>query len=202
MGRIVVQEFITLDGVVQGGGGPEEDPSGNFPYGGWALDWDAEHDDGTDASLVLDWESRTEALLLGRTTYDIWARSWGVWDEDAPGLEGELTRRYNRIPKYVVSRTVTSLEWQNSFLLGPDVADEVARLRDEIDGEIRIWGSTELVATLAASDLIDEYRLMVYPLVLGTGKKLFPDGFPYQRLTLESSRPLASGVLVNVYRRG
>jgi dihydrofolate reductase len=202
MGRIVLQAFITLDGVVQGGGGPEEDPSGGFAFGGWAMDWDAQHDDGSDGSLVLDWESRTEALLLGRTTYDIWARSWGVWDEDAPGLEGELTRRYNRIPKYVVSRTVTELGWKNSFLLGPDVADEVARLRDEIDGEIRIWGSTELVRTLAAADLIDEYRLMVYPLVLGEGKKLFPDGFPYAALSLESSRALASGVLVNVYRRG
>ncbi len=202
MGRIVLQAFITLDGVVQGGGGPEEDPSGGFSYGGWAMDWDASHDDGTGGSLVLEWESRTEALLLGRKTYDIWARSWGVWDENAPGLEGELTRRYNRVPKYVVSRTRTELSWQNSFLLGPDVGDEVARLRSEIDGEIRVWGSTELVRTLAAHDLIDEYRLCVYPLILGEGKKLFPDGFPYAQLTLASTRALASGVLVNEYRRG
>ena len=201
MGEIVLQAFITLDGVVQGGGGPEEDPSGAFSYGGWAMDWDAAHDDGTGGSLITEWESRTEALLLGRRTYDIWARSWGVWDEDAPGLQGELTRRYNRVPKYVASRTRTELTWENSFLLGPDVGDEVARLREEIDGEIRIWGSTELVRTLAAHDLIDGYRLCVYPLVLGEGKKLFPDGFPHAVLALASTRALASGVLVNEYRR-
>ncbi|WP_431247418.1 dihydrofolate reductase family protein [Leifsonia xyli] len=207
MGEIVVQAFISLDGVVQGGGGPDEDREGGFQLGGWAMDYDRAHGDaGTDSgsdsgSPVREWESRTEALLLGRKTYDIWARSWGVWPEDAPGLMGELARRYNRVPKYVVSRTRTELEWKNSFLLGPDVAPEVARLRDEIDGEIRIWGSTELVRTLAGAGLIDEYRLCVYPLLLGTGKKLFPEGFPYAELQLTSTRPLASGVLVNTYRR-
>ena len=201
MGAIVVQAFISLDGVVQGGGGPDEDREGGFELGGWAMDYDAEHDDGAGGELVRGWESRTTALLLGRKTYDIWARAWGVWDEDAPGLEGELTRRYNRVPKYVASRTRTELGWKNSFLLGPDVPEEVKRLREEIDGEIRIWGSTELVRTLAGSGLIDEYRLCVYPLLLGTGKKLFPDGFPQARLALAESRRLASGVLVNTYRR-
>jgi len=201
MGAIVVQAFISLDGVVQGGGGPDEDREGGFELGGWAMDFDAEHPDDGGGALIMEWESRTAALLLGRKTYDIWARSWGVWDENAPGLEGELTRRYNRIPKYVASRTRTELEWKNSFLLGPDVPAEVERVREEIDGEIRIWGSTELVRTLAGRGLIDEYRLCVYPLLLGTGKKLFPDGFPYARLDLADSRRLPSGVLVNTYRR-
>lgn len=202
MGTIVVQAFITLDGVVQGGGGPDEDREGGFELGGWAMDYDAQHDTGEGGELILEWERRTQALLLGRKTYDIFAASWGVWDEEAPGLEGELTRRYNRIPKYVASRTRSDLGWKNSYLLGPDVVGAVSRVRAEVSGEIRIWGSTELVRTLAEHDLIDEYRLCVYPLVLGTGKKLFGDGFPRSRLTLRDSRWLASGVVVNAYRRG
>jgi len=126
--------------------------------------------------IVLEWESRTEALLLGRKTYEIFARSWGVWDENAEGLKGELTRRYNRIPKYVASRTLTEVGWQNTKLLGPDVPAAVEKLRAEPGGEIRVWGSTQLIRTLAEHDLVDEYRLVLYPLVLGTGKKLFPTG--------------------------
>jgi dihydrofolate reductase len=124
-----------------------------------------------------------------------------VWDENAAGFQGELTRRYNRIPKYVASRTLTEVGWKNSRLLGPDVPAAVAELRAEPGGEIRVWGSTELIRTLAEHDLVDEYRLAVYPLVLGTGKKLFSDGFALARLTLVDSRALRSGVVVNTYRR-
>ena len=202
MSTIVVQAFITLDGVVQAGGGPDEDREGGFDHGGWAMDYDDRMDkldEGGD--LVADWESRTEALLLGRKTYEIFARSWGVWDENAEGLQGELTRRYNRIPKYVASRTLTEVGWKNSQLLGPDVPAAVVNLRAKPGGEIRVWGSTKLIRTLAEHDLIDEYRLAVYPLVLGTGKKLFSDGFAIARLTLAESRALRSGVVVNTYRR-
>lgn len=143
MSTIVVQAFITLEGVVQAGGGPDEDREGGF----------------------------------------------------------ELTRRYNRIPKYVASRTLTEVGWQNSQLLGPDVPAAVEKLREQPGGEIRVWGSTKLIKTLAGHDLIDEYRLAVYPLVLGTGKKLFSDGFAAARLTLVETRALRSGVLVNTYRR-
>ena len=124
-----------------------------------------------------------------------------MWDENAEGLQGELTRRYNRVPKYVASRTLTEVRWQNSQLLGPDVPAAVKQLRAEPGGEIRVWGSTGLIRTLAEHDLVDEYRLVVYPLVLGTGKKLFSDGFALARLTLIESRALPSGVLVNTYRR-
>ena len=151
--------------------------------------------------IVTEWESKTDALLLGRKTYEIWAGAWGVWDEKAEGLQGELTRRYNRIPKYVASRTLTEVGWKNSHLLGPDVPAAVKKLRAEPGGEIRVWGSTVLIRTLAEHDLIDEYRLAVYPLVLGTGKKLFSDGFALARLTLVETRALRSGVLVNTYRR-
>ncbi|MFD1211576.1 dihydrofolate reductase family protein [Arthrobacter sp. GCM10027362] len=201
MGTIVVQAFITLDGVVQGGGGPDEDREGGFEHGGWAADYDAAYGGGEIGQIVREWEGRTEALLLGRKTYEIFAGSWGVWDENAPGLQGELTRRYNRIPKYVASRMLTEVRWQNSQLLGPDVAAAVEKLRAAPGGEIRVWGSTELIRTLAGHDLVDEYRLAVYPLVLGTGKKLFSDGFTPARLALAGTRALPSGVLVNTYRR-
>jgi len=202
MSTIVVQAFITLDGVVQAGGGPDEDRDGGFEHGGWAMDYDDRMDKlGEGGDLVADWESRTEALLLGRKTYEIFARSWGVWDENAEGFQGELTRRYNRIPKYVASRTLTELRWKNSRLLGPDVPAAVRKLRAEQGGEIRVWGSTQLIRTLAEHDLVDEHRLAVYPLVLGSGKKLFSDGFALARLSLIESRTLRSGVVVNTYRR-
>jgi dihydrofolate reductase len=202
MSRIVVQEFITLDGVVQGGGGPDEDREDGFDLGGWAMDYDREYDkldEGT--PIIMEWESRTEALLLGRKTYDIWAQAWGVWDENADGLQGEFTRRYNRVPKYVASRTLTELGWKNSHLLGSDVPAAVAKLRAEPGGEIRVWGSSVLIRTLAEHDLIDEYRLVVYPIVLGAGKKLFSDGFPVSTFRLADTRALASGVVINTYRK-
>lgn len=200
MGAIVVQEFVTLDGIAQAPGGSDEDLEGGFPYGGWQMDFDRADTSETSENPVAEWESRTEALLLGRVTYELFAGSWGVWDEDAPGFQGELTRLYNRVPKYVASRTLTDLSWKNSQLLGPDVAAAVAQVRTDTDGEVRVWGSTQLVRTLAEHDLIDEYRLMVYPIVLGTGKRLFGDGFPVSRLELASSRALASGVLINTYQ--
>jgi dihydrofolate reductase len=200
MSTIVVQAFVTLDGVVEAAGGPEED-GGGFEHAGWQADYDAEHGGGEINEIVGEWERRTEALLLGRRTYEIFAGSWGVWDENAEGLQGELTRRYNRIPKYVASRTLTEVGWRNSQLLGPDVPAAVEKLRAEPGGEIRMWGSTVLIRTLAEHDLVDEYRLAVYPLVLGTGKKLFSDGFALARLTLVETRALRSGVLVNTYRR-
>ena len=201
MSRIVVQEHITLDGVIQGGGGPDEDREGGFDLGGWSMDFDdsADEQDGGD-TIVQDWESRTEALLLGRKTYDIWAGAWGVWDEGAEGLLGDFTRRYNRVPKYVASRTLTKLGWQNSHLLGDDVPAAVTELREEPGGEIRVWGSADLIRTLAEHDLVDEYRLIVYPIVLGKGKKLFPEGFPRTRLAVVETRALASGIQIMILR--
>lgn len=204
MSSIVVQAFVTLDGVVQGGGAPDEDREGDFELGGWATGFDAEHGGDELGELIWKWETKTEALLLGRKTYEIWADSWGVWDENAGGLQGALNKRYNSIPKYVASNTLTELGWKHSQLLGPDVPSAVERLRaeqgGEPGGEIRVWGSTELVRTLAEHDLVDEYRLVVYPLVLGSGKTLFASGWPATRLTLVESRALESGVVVNTFR--
>jgi dihydrofolate reductase len=194
MSSIVVQSFMTLDGVVQGPGGPDEDREGGFDQGGWQGDYPL-------GTTIADWESRTEALLLGRKTYEIWSGAWAVWDENADGFIGDLTRRYNRVPKYVASRTLTKVGWKNSHLLGDDVPGAVRSIRVEAGGEIRVWGSTQLIRTLAEHDLIDEYRLVQYPIILGTGKKLFPEGFPSSTLVLADSTALPSGVVINVYRR-
>lgn len=194
MSRIIVQAFITLDGVVQSAGRPDEDREGGFDLGGWQDGYDL-------GQIVQEWESKTEALLLGRKTYENFANYWGGVPDTAEGFPGELARRYNRIPKYVASRTMREVEWRNSQLLGPDLESEVVRLRSEPGGEIRVWGSTQLVKTLGQHDLIDEYRLAVYPLVLGTGKKLFSDGFALTSLTLLETQALSSGVLINTYRR-
>ena len=196
--RVVVQEFLTLDGVMQAPGGSDEDLEDGFEHGGWQMDFDS---DAASDGTIAEWESKVEALLLGRKTYQIWEGAWGVWPEDAPGLMGEFTRRYNRVTKYVASRTAPNLSWKNSQLLGPDLRSEVAALRAQPGGEIRVWGSSVLIRSLAEQDLVDEYRLLIYPIILGTGKKLFPDGFPASRLKLISSRPLASGVVINIYER-
>jgi dihydrofolate reductase len=194
MSTIVVQEFITLDGVIQGPGGVDEDRDGGFELGGWQQGYDL-------GGLIGDWESRTEALLLGRRTYEIWASYWPFADEDDDGPFGDLIRRYNRVPKHVASRTLTEVSWDNASLLGDDVAGAVAKLKDEPGGEIRVWGSADFVRTLAEHDLVDEYRLVQYPIVLGIGKKLFPAGFPSTTLALAESTALPNGVVVSIYRR-
>jgi len=202
MSTIVVQARVSLDGVVQGEGGPDEDPRGGFEHGGWANEYDAEHGGQDEINqTLLEWEDNAATLLFGRTTYELFANSWGMFDENADGFQGEITRKYNRIPKYVASGTLTELTWKDSHLLGPDVPAAVRDLRAEHSGEIHIWGSTELIKTLAEHALIDEYRLAVYPLVLGSGKKLFSDGFTSSEFALIDNRPLASGVVLSTYRR-
>ena len=140
-------------------------------------------------------------LLFGRTTYELFANSWGAFDENTDDFQGEITRRYNSVPKYVATSTLTEAGWKNSHLLGPDVPAAVRDLRAELSGEIHVWGSTELIKTLAEHALVDEYRLAVYPLVLGFGKKLFSDGFTTAEPALTDNRPLASGVVLSTYRR-
>ncbi|WP_166868989.1 MULTISPECIES: dihydrofolate reductase family protein [unclassified Salinibacterium] len=198
MSSIVVQTFITLDGVMQAPGGSDEDVDDGFAHGGWQFRYG--EGSGVD-EVVTEWEQSTAALLLGRRTYDIFARSWGVWDENAPGLEGEFTRIYNRIPKFVASRTLTDPRWRNTHVLVPDVPAAVDELRRrDLAGEIRVWGSSVLIRTLAAHNLIDEYRLVRYPIVLGSGKRLFGDGFPFTRFEMVARRPLGAGVNVEILR--
>jgi dihydrofolate reductase len=198
MGEIVVQEFLTLDGVAQGPGNEDEDREGGFDRGGWQ----ARLDDPEDENPILGWEQRVGALLLGRKTYDIWAPYWGSADQNDTGPFGDLIRTYNRVTKYVASRTLTSGSWAETVIVGEaDLATRVDRLREEVDGEVRVWGSTGLVESLAAIDAVDEYRLLVHPVVLGRGKRLFREGFPETTLRLVDATVLHSGTIIQTYRR-
>ena len=193
MAKIVVSEFLTLDGVYQGPGGPEEDPSGNFDKGGWATEVDDGEDN--DSSVVLDSFEHTDGLLLGRRTYDIFANFWPNVPPDEP-----YGKFMNRFRKYVVSTTLSEpLTWENSTLISGDVPAAVQRLRDEPGKDIQVIGSGELVQTLIANDLVDRYRLMVYPVVLGQGKKLFRGADRDTQLKLVDSTTTKGGVLILDY---
>jgi dihydrofolate reductase len=191
MPRIVVSEFVTLDGVMQAPGDPNEDRSGGFEHGGWQL---AFFDD-IFGKLMTDVFAETGGLLLGRRTYEIFAAFWPTQPDDAP-LGGVM----NRLPKHVVSTTLEEpLSWQNSRLIKGDVPAGLRELRDEHGKDIQVIGSGELVQTLMANNLVDEYRLMIHPVVLGTGKRLFRDGTAKTRLHLKETTPTTTGVLINSY---
>src|SRR4051794_31039359 len=160
MGKLIVSQFITIDGVVEDPGGSE-----GFERGGWAFEF-SRGDDGD--KFKLDEVMAADALLLGRTTYEGFAAAW-------PSREGDFADKYNNMPKYVVSSTLSDPQWSNTHVLGPDLAAEIRRIKDEVDGNILVNGSVQLVQALAAAGLIDELRLMVFPVVLGKGRKLFGD---------------------------
>lgn len=195
MSTIVVDTFLTLDGVLQAPGGPEEDREGGFAHGGWQA---ALFDDAV-GEFVGEGMARLEGLLLGRKTYDIFAAHWPRVGEGHP--DAEIARLFNELPKYVASRTRTSLEWANSTLLGDDVPGAVAKLKEQSGGEIHVIGSGDLAQTLIRHDLVDEYRLAIFPVVLGTGKRLFADGAVPAALRLVESATTSGGVLTCVYRR-
>src|SRR3954451_1810767 len=158
MGRIVVTEFVSLDGVMQAPGGGEE-----FKHAGWTF----EIDRGAEGEqFKLDETMASAALLLGRVTYEGFAAAW-------PSMQGEFADKFNGMPKYVVSSTLSDPEWNNSTVVGGDVPAAVAKLRDEVDGDVVVHGSAQLVEALLEHDLVDELRLMVFPVVLGSGKRLW-----------------------------
>jgi dihydrofolate reductase len=191
MRRIVVSEFLTLDGVMQAPGDPNEDRTGGFEHGGWQL---AYFDD-IFGSTMMEAFAATGGLLLGRRTYETFAAHWPRQPADDP-LAGTM----NGLDKYVVSTTLTEpLAWQNSTLIKSNVVREVARLKHGSGKEIQVIGSGELVQTLMRDDLVDAYRLMIHPLVLGTGKRLFRDGVSMTRLRLVDSKPTTTGVLILTY---
>jgi dihydrofolate reductase len=192
MATLVDGAFLTLDGVMQGPGGPDEDRSGGFAQGGWSVGyWD-------DAmgEIITEWTARADALLLGRTTYEIFAAHWPrVRDDDPVGAV------LNRVPKYVASTTRKTLEWNNSMLLEGDLPSAVAELKDARGGEIQVHGSCGLLQTLIEHDLIDEYRLWTFPVLLGSGKRLFDAGTFPAGLELIDSTTSTTGVVINRYRR-
>ena len=191
MSKIVVSEFLTLDGVMQAPGDPNEDRSGGFDQGGWQL---AYFDD-IFGSTMMDAFAATGGMLLGRVTYENFAAFWPKQPADDP-----LAATMNGMQKHVVSTTLSEpLAWQNSTLIKSDVAGEVAKLREGSGKEIQVIGSGELVQTLIREDLIDSFRLMVHPLVLGGGKRLFREDTAPTRLRLVDSKPTTTGVLILTY---
>jgi dihydrofolate reductase len=183
MGRIVVSEFVSIDGVADDPGGSE----GN-DRGGWAFEF-SRGEEGD--KFKLDETMGSEALLLGRETYEGFAEAW-------PSREGGFADKFNQMPKYVVSSTLKDPEWTNSTVIGSDLS-EVARLRDEADGDIVVHGSLSLVQALIDADLVDELRLMVFPVVLGSGKRLFGDTSAKKPLRLTDSKTVGDGVEILIY---
>jgi dihydrofolate reductase len=191
MRELIVLTFVTLDGVMQAPGGPEEDPSNGFEHGGWVAGlWDDELGAAMGESMSPPFD-----LVLGRLTYELFA---GFWPHtDAPGAE-EL----NAATKHVASTTLKELEWQNSKLIEGDVPEAVRALKQEDGPELQVHGSGNLTQTLLEHGLIDEFRLKIFPLMLGTGKRLFDGGTVPAGLEVASSRVLSSGVIVANYRTG
>ena len=192
--RIVISEFMSLDGVVQAPGGPDEDPDGGFAHGGWSMPYFDPAAMGTTIDEVM---KTTEALLFGRRTWQIMAAAW-------PARAGDpFADRMNEIRKYVASRTLAQddLHWTNSTLLpADDVIGAVRRLRAGAGGDLQVMGSANLAGTLIGNDLVDEYRLMIEPVVLGGGKRLFPDDGRFRALELVSTSTSSTGVHVCTYR--
>jgi dihydrofolate reductase len=184
MGRIVVTEFISLDGVIEDPGGGED-----FKHGGWSFEI-SRGDEGD--QFKLDETMSSAALLLGRRTYEGFAEAW-------PSREGEFADKFNNMPKYVVSSTLKDPEWTNTTVLDGDVAEQVSKVRGEVDGDIVVHGSAQLVQGLLEHGLVDELRLMVFPVVLGAGKRLFGETSDKRPLKLTDSKAVGDGVTIQVY---
>jgi dihydrofolate reductase len=189
--KLTMQMFLTLDGVLQAPGGPNEDTDAGFPYGGWSFPY-GDEDFG---NAVTTWFENADAFLLGRRTYEIFAGYWPeVTDPDNP-----IASKLNALPKYVASTTLTSVGWHNSTLLSDAIAD-VRKLKEQPGGELQVHGSGALVQSLMEHDLIDEYRLFTHPVHLGTGKKLFREGARAAALELISSTTTKSGIVISAYK--
>ena len=187
MGRIVVTEFVSLDGVMEDPGGAE-----GFKYGGWTFEI-GRGDEGD--KFKLDETMASDALLLGRRTYEGFAEAW-------PSRTGEFAEKFNNMPKYVVSSTLRDPQWTNTTVLDGDLGESVAKARDAHDADVVVHGSGQLVQGLLEHDLVDELRLMVFPVVLGSGKRLFGETSDKKPLSLAESRSVGDGVVILIYRRG
>jgi dihydrofolate reductase len=185
VGRIVVTEFVSLDGVVEDPGGSE-----NFKYGGWSFEI-SRGDEGD--KFKLDEAFASDALLLGRVTYEGFAAAW-------PSRDGEFADKFNSMPKYVVSSTLKDPSWNNSTVLDGDLAEEVAKLKEQVDGDIVVHGSVQLVQALIEHDLVDELRLMVYPVVLGSGKRIFGETSNKKTFRLADTKLVGDGVAILTYQ--
>jgi dihydrofolate reductase len=192
MRKLTAMTFVSLDGVMQAPGGPEEDRAGGFEHGGWAVP----HFDQAVIDLVGTINERADALLLGRRTYEVFAATWPLARPDDP-----IGAKLNAMPKYVASRTLETVSWTNVTLLTGDVADAVRELKRADGGEIQVHGSAGLLQTLLEHDLVDEFRVFVFPVIVGAGTRLFGPGATPGSLELLDSTPFATGVLANTYVR-
>jgi dihydrofolate reductase len=193
MRKLVVGAFVTLDGVMQAPGGPDEDREGGFEHGGWLVPYFDEKFLG----IMTEWTKGAGAFLLGRKTYEIFAEAWPRSTDPAD----EIATALNTRPKFVASRTLREVGWNNSRLLQGDVAAQVAKLKSQAGGEIQVHGSGALVQTLLKSDLIDTLRLWFFPVVLGTGKRFFGAGTIPASFRLADTQVVASGAVLHVYER-
>ena len=193
MRKLVAGTFVTLDGVLQAPGGPDEDREGGFRHGGWLVPYF----DDTFLEIMTEWTRSAGAFLLGRKTYDIFAGSW----PNATDPADEIATALNTRPKYVASRTPRDLTWNPSTQLEGDVAAAVARLKAQDGGEIQVHGSGNLLQTLLAHDLVDTLRIWQFPVVVGTGKRLFGEGTVPRRFRLVETRLNTTGAVLHVYER-
>jgi dihydrofolate reductase len=193
MRKLVVGTFLTLDGVMQAPGGPNEDREGDFRHGGWLVPYFDEKF----GAMMTEWATRAGAFLLGRKTYDIFAASWPKSTDPAD----EIATALNTRPKFVASRTLDRLDWTNSNLLTGDVAEEVAKLKEQEGGEIQVHGSGDLLQTLLKHNLIDTLRIWQFPVVIGTGKRLFGEGTIPGSFRLVDSQQTDTGAVLHVYER-
>jgi dihydrofolate reductase len=192
VGIVTIATFMTLDGVMQAPGGPDEDRDGDFQHGGWSFPYFSE-DMG---DVIGDAFGKAECFLLGRRTYEIFAASW----PNFPDTDDPVASKLNTLPKYVVSTTLRDVDWQPTTVISGDIPAEVAKLKDRYDGEIQVHGSAGLAQTLHTHGLIDEYRLFTEPIVLGTGKRLFEPGATPTALRLIESKPMRKGTVLAIYR--
>lgn len=195
MRKLIVAEHISLDGVIQAPGGPKEDPSGNFRLGGWIVPYA----DKAIGQAVQDLLSQPFELLLGRRTYDIWAAYWPHVQADSAGHA--IADLFNSVPKHVATHRSDTLDWQNSHALKGDLADTIRALKHHDGADLLTWGSGDMVRQLLAAGLVDELRLLIYPVVLARGKRLFDDNAQVSAFTLANSTSAASGVLITRYVR-
>ncbi len=191
MRKIIVLEHMSLDGVIQAPGGREEDPSNGFTYGGWSAPYN-DQDEAIEAALGKMLNTPLD-LLLGRKTFDIWK---GYWPE-----HGDIWPGVNKATKYVASNTLTSSEWQPSVFLNGDIAEKINKLKQEEGPDLHVWGSSTLVQTLMSNDLVDRFFLMIYPLTLGEGKRLFGEGTIPAAFKVTENIVCKNGVIVAVYER-
>lgn len=189
MRKIIVLEFITLDGVMQAPGGPEEDTSGDFKFGGWTVPYF----DDFSGKVMSEQMSQPFELLLGRTTFEIFASYWPQHEDEWPGV--------NDVKKYVVSNTLTRHAWKNSIVIKSDVVDEIKKLKMQNGPDLQVYGSGKLIQTLLQNDLVDELWLKTFPITLGSGKRLFAEGTIPAAFKLVDSKVSPSGVVFANYER-